>query len=286
MHPSNLLLPILARKCLRSLMNSNAIANIRPTACLLAASNCSWNGRQEQRCFHTSRRVHGLEEFFDNPENFGKLKIRSGMAWSVDLLRRKSTEDLHKLWFVLLKERNMLNTLEQYCIDEDEPMPGPDRLEKVAESMSNLRDVIEEREEAKNMLVHGTPDGIGGEWRKNPLGATYFYKYKEHLIPEHLQEIKRGDKPADLAYFSPKLEEWHLRLEEKRLKKRGGFHFLLATKYGQIRARNRHLPKKMPEWWKRKFRTKWLYGIHPQMRIFMKHHDKDYRINSRRPHKY
>ena len=43
---------------------------------------------------------------------------------------------------------------------------------KVAESMSNLRDVIEEREEAKNMLVHGTPDGIGGSRVRDFLWHT------------------------------------------------------------------------------------------------------------------
>jgi len=49
-----------------------------------------------------------------------------------------------------------------------------------------------------------------GEWRKNPLGGTYWYEYKEHLIPKELQEVQRGDRPVEMAYFQPKLEEWHL----------------------------------------------------------------------------
>jgi len=48
--------------------------------------------------FHQSSKRCGIEEFFDNPKNFGKRKVKSGMAWTKDLLRLKSTEDLQKLW--------------------------------------------------------------------------------------------------------------------------------------------------------------------------------------------
>ena len=70
------------------------------------------------------------------------------------------------------------------------------------------------------------------------------------------------------------------RMEEKRQKKRGGYFSLIGEKYSHMRGRNPHLPKKMPQWFKRKFQTKWLYGIHPQMPVFKKFVDKDPRIQT------
>lgn len=80
---------------------------------------------------HSSAPRYDLMEFFDDPKNWPENEVRSGRAWRLDDLRIKSNVDLHKLWFVLLKERNMLLTMEHECDVEYELFPSPERLDKV-----------------------------------------------------------------------------------------------------------------------------------------------------------
>lgn len=81
--------------------------------------------------YHTTNVRYDLMEFFDYEMNWGKKEVRVGRAWKTDELRLKSNSDLHKLWFILLKERNMLKTMEHECDDKFELFPNPERLDKV-----------------------------------------------------------------------------------------------------------------------------------------------------------
>ncbi|XP_065196701.1 uncharacterized protein LOC135828184 [Sycon ciliatum] len=90
----------------------------------------------------------GLEEFFPDLSQHPNERNRSGRAWDVTDLRLKSDTDLHKLWYVLLKERNMLDTLKWSARRLRVEMPGQERFWKIEESMDNLRKVLLERDEA------------------------------------------------------------------------------------------------------------------------------------------
>jgi len=93
--------------------------------------------------------TRGLEEFFKN-----KRSGRVGKSWPVHLLRKKSFEDLHKLWFVLLKERNMLYTYAFDCQRLHKQMHNQERLKKVAQSMARIKIVIHERHLAHKAKVN------------------------------------------------------------------------------------------------------------------------------------
>ena len=54
-----------------------------------------------------------------------------GRAWKSSELRLKSFDDLHKLWYVLLKEKNALLTEYYDCESRNVAMTHPERLHKV-----------------------------------------------------------------------------------------------------------------------------------------------------------
>lgn len=71
------------------------------------------------------------------PANVGNKPVVVGGDWKAWMLREKSTDDLHKLWYVLLKERNALLTELQQCRSKNLMMPNPTRRVKVRESLAS-----------------------------------------------------------------------------------------------------------------------------------------------------
>ena len=59
------------------------------------------------------------------------LNCDSGQAWKAAELRNKSWEDLHALWYILLKERNLLESEKLRVKAAKERLQNPSRLTKV-----------------------------------------------------------------------------------------------------------------------------------------------------------
>ena len=77
----------------------------------------------------------------------------AGRAWRAAELRLKSFDELQTLWYVLLKERNMLLTTREHARADKRMMPGPDRLGKVRLSMKRVRAVVGERSAVYKRLL-------------------------------------------------------------------------------------------------------------------------------------
>lgn len=69
-------------------------------------------------------------------------------------MRLKSFDDLHKLWFICLKERNYLLTERLYYRQVAQSQPEPSRMLKVKATMRNIKVVLGERARAAAMLRH------------------------------------------------------------------------------------------------------------------------------------
>eukprot|EP00611_Tribonema_gayanum_P019227 TRINITY_DN3280_c0_g1_i1.p1 TRINITY_DN3280_c0_g1~~TRINITY_DN3280_c0_g1_i1.p1 ORF type:complete len:190 (-),score=46.75 TRINITY_DN3280_c0_g1_i1:208-777(-) len=94
----------------------------------------------------------GLEEFIDTDTRRGEDPI-AGRAWTVTELRQKSFDDLHKLWWVLYKEKNLLLTEKLVTRRKGgNELRAPDRAKKVSMSMKAVRHVVDEREKRRMQI--------------------------------------------------------------------------------------------------------------------------------------
>ncbi|GAN04368.1 54S ribosomal protein L4 [Mucor ambiguus] len=90
----------------------------------------------------------GLYQFFENNETLPKQNW-TGRAWKAQELRQKSFDDLHKLWYVLLKERNVLATQREEATRLKLPKQiwtNQGRLKKCQKSMARIKFVLNERQ--------------------------------------------------------------------------------------------------------------------------------------------
>ncbi|KAK9733820.1 hypothetical protein RND81_04G094800 [Saponaria officinalis] len=87
-----------------------------------------------------------LEEFFEVDRSADDDKrLVYGRSWKATELRLKSWDDLNKLWYVLLKEKNMLMTQRQMLNAQNLRFPNPERISKVRKSMCRIKHVLTER---------------------------------------------------------------------------------------------------------------------------------------------
>ncbi|NXX84844.1 RM47 protein, partial [Urocolius indicus] len=161
----------------------------------------------------------------------------TGDAWKINQLRGKSSEHLHKLWYILLKEKNMLLTLQQESKRQLRPMPSPERLEKVEKSMKNIDLVVKERETALRLLQTGQEKPVPGEWRHDFLGRTYWYTYKEWPIPWYLNKKYKRRK----FYYLPHVNRFIRLRREKNLRIRSKRQNLEKTKQKILKRKFPHL---------------------------------------------
>ncbi|CAH9099675.1 unnamed protein product [Cuscuta epithymum] len=104
----------------------------------LAAAKCetTWDaGTSARRAIHNP-----LEQFFEAHRSVEDDKpVVYGRSWKASELRLKSLDDLHKLWYVLLKaQRQMLNA-------QNLRFPNPECISKVRKSICRIKHVPTER---------------------------------------------------------------------------------------------------------------------------------------------
>lgn len=97
--------------------------------------------------------------------------MKTGRAWRAEELRLKDHSDLHKLWYVLLKEKNKLKSDFLMCKQLGQIFYGHNDLTKVALSMARLLTIVNERKKLRA-------------------------EYRIHLENEYIKERKAEEKKA------------------------------------------------------------------------------------------
>ena len=154
-------------------MNSltTSVRSVYSISCIckfaVKASICNASSSSQQLSFYSSssssmarsKKKHspigaeGFEQFFEKKEKIDEI-VQIGRGWTVPDLRRKSFDDLHKLWFVMYKERNMLLSEREKARRMQLPVSKLDenRYIKIKRGMGAIKHVLRERSSIKREL--------------------------------------------------------------------------------------------------------------------------------------
>jgi len=134
----------------------------------------------------------GVEEFIGAEPVLAQAQgapVETGDAWTASQLRLKSYADLHKLWFVLLKEKNKLLTERHRARALNLRMASPERLHKVKLSMARLKTVVGERSlQHKSKLMAERRKELIDMAIKHQEEQAIFHR-KRKLRNEHRQSV-------------------------------------------------------------------------------------------------
>jgi len=166
----------------------------------------------------------GVLEFLDPKGGAGSGPV--GRPWLASELRLKSTEDLQKLWYVLIKERTILDIEKQWCDSNGQFWEGGrSRLRKVRTSMSRIKCVVGER-----IRLYG-------------VAKKYCRKHEEYI--KLFSEINKADE-RKFPFSDPLLEEI-IRWEFSMIGKSRRNRIILANKKRQQRM-ERELDQRRAMW--------------------------------------
>jgi ribosomal protein L29 len=130
----------------------------------------------------------GLEEFQDRSAD---VRAR---PWLAQELRIKSFEDLHKLWYVLLKEKNMLLSLKHEAKRTGQEVPNFGRLKMVKISMARLKGVVGERTRAYNAAHAVSAEAVAEEPAPESPRPQSLRKSR---LPKQIAVVRNVSKPLN-----------------------------------------------------------------------------------------
>ncbi|XP_053454237.1 39S ribosomal protein L47, mitochondrial-like [Nycticebus coucang] len=110
----------------------------------------------------------------------------------------------------------MLLTLQQEARRQRLPMPSPEQLEKVIDSMDALDKVVQKREDALKLPLTGQEYARPGAWRRDIFGRIIWHKFKQWPILWYLNERYHKKRFFAMPYCKGNKERFvRLRFEKE-----------------------------------------------------------------------
>eukprot|EP01084_Bolivina_argentea_P251656 422139_1 len=164
----------------------------------------------EGRSFDPNQTLH---HFIDDEDT------NVGRAWYITELRYKSNEDLWRLWYVLLREKNMLNSMRFACRAAKRQMPNYGRLRKVNKTMGRIKFVWTERSQLKLANLEQEQRNKHDKARTDAIeyrGAKLLEKREiiKGMFFEYVDTLHKEGK--DVKHLFPKINMKRRRLNTKR----------------------------------------------------------------------
>ncbi|KAF8819658.1 putative 39S ribosomal protein L47, mitochondrial precursor [Cardiosporidium cionae] len=146
----------------------------------------------------------------------------SGDAWPATLLRKKSFDDLHKLWYVCLKERNLLTGEKWSAWQRGISMEHPGRLKKCKLTMKRILSVMTSREIHQQCL---RAQHILNAQKKREVLETERFHIEEQILKlchqidymQNRESLMKSSLKAALEKFEATLEQLLIDLNPLRL---------------------------------------------------------------------
>lgn len=111
-----------------------------------------------------------------------RKQLKTGRAWRAEELRLKNHDDLHKLWYVMLKEKNKLKSDFLMSKQLQQAFYGYSDIVKVRLSMSRLLTVVNERKRLRSLYRQRLEDEYIAE--KKQEEEKRFLEVRKKLIEE------------------------------------------------------------------------------------------------------
>nr|KAJ3418206.1 39S ribosomal protein L47, mitochondrial [Polyrhizophydium stewartii] len=162
----------------------------------------------------STRTVLGLDEFFDSGKGWvwNDKELPTGRAWLSAELRNKSFDDLHKLWWVCIKELNKLYSQRDEARRFSMYFPHVERIRQL--TMGRIKNVLWGRRQAWLQAQHVLKiETARIELRSTGMGEAEIEAKLKEMFPKTVEEAGKSKGRKRMTMKTSRVQKYPSRSE-------------------------------------------------------------------------